>query len=317
MRYLAIWWPEKVVCFNFLKQTTFLGIEMLKITSFACIRFQTLWHRYLGPFDDSSRRYMTGWHLSLFPTRTISKINSEFGIKDGRSTAIQTARAVYWTWLERTWWERTPSSFIRAAAFVYSGFIFLQWPHPAIDVSRGHQLHVSQASVACQSHPAIYVGRGRQLHASQASVTCQSHPAIYVSQVSVTRQSGVSYMSVTPYNRCQSGVSYTLTVVTPYNMLVRRQYAAAALRFRHNFLPSAKRPLSPSQHPPPPSTPHLPSGHPPGQSTRGIKNTPCPPFSTAPVIDKRAVKKLTTPSPHPSPHHHPPPPPPAGDSHGA
>ena len=38
----------------------FLEIEMLKMTSFACVHFQTLWHIYLGPFDDSSRCYRTG-----------------------------------------------------------------------------------------------------------------------------------------------------------------------------------------------------------------------------------------------------------------
>ena len=30
--------------------TTFLGIKMLKMTNFACVHFQTLWHKYFGQY---------------------------------------------------------------------------------------------------------------------------------------------------------------------------------------------------------------------------------------------------------------------------
>ena len=45
----------------FLKQSTFLGIEMRKITKFTRIRFHALRYKYLGSIVYSSRCYMPKW----------------------------------------------------------------------------------------------------------------------------------------------------------------------------------------------------------------------------------------------------------------
>ena len=44
-----------IVCFNSVKQITFLDVEMLKNTSFACIHFHTISFKYLGSLDRYSQ----------------------------------------------------------------------------------------------------------------------------------------------------------------------------------------------------------------------------------------------------------------------